>query len=258
MKKTVRILLIILCLVFTCVLVYSGFRLYDILHTYRVSEQKYDALSGQFVSQSGAPQGDAQAPAAAVDEERSPFTVDFSQLLAQNGDVVGWIYGPDTVINYPVAQAKDNDTYLYHFIDGTETGGGTPFVDCMCPGDFSGQNTVIYGHHMNDGSMFASLSKYRESGYYEEHPVLYLNTPSQNYRIEVFAGYVTDADSDTYLLGFSDDGDYLRFLADMKAQSDFASPVEVGAADRIVTLSTCSYEYWDARYVVQGKLVPIR
>ena len=130
-------------------------------------------------------------------------------------------------------------------------------VDCMCEKDFAGQNTVIYGHHMNDGSMFASLSKYRTEGYYEAHPVLYLNTPSQNYKIEVFAGYVTDAESDSYILGFSDEGDYLRFLADMKAQSDFDSPVELSSEDRIVTLSTCSYEYFDARYVVQGKLVPI-
>ena len=262
MKKSLRILLIFLCFVFGALLIYSGYRLYDILHTYRVSEKMYDQLSGQYVSVQPASAAGTPAPQsgeeALVEEERSPVQVNFSALQAQNGQVVGWIYSPGTVINYPVAQAEDNDYYLYNFIDGTYTGTGTPFVDFMCPGDFSGQNTVIYGHHMNDGSMFASLSNYRSAEYYEEHPVLYLNTPAQNYRIEVFAGYVTDAESDSYILSFSDDGDFLRYLESMKSQSDFYSPVELSAEDHIVTLSTCSYEYFDARYVVQGKLVPIQ
>lgn len=262
MRRSIRILLIILCIIFTGILAYSGYRLYDIMHTYKVSETMYNNLSGQYVSDAApAPSADPASPAAQgesqVQPERSPIQVNFDLLLEENSEVVGWIYGPGTVINYPVAQGQDNEHYLYNFIDGTYTGTGTPFVDCFCEKDFAGQNTVIYGHHMNDGSMFASLSKYRTEGYYEEHPVLYLNTPTQNYKIEVFAGYVTDAESDSYILGFSDEGDYLRYLAAMKAQSDFDSPVELSSSDRIVTLSTCSYEYFDARYVVQGKLVPI-
>ncbi len=264
MRKSIRILLIVLCVFFALVLAYSGYRLYDILHTYHVSEKMYDQLSNQYVSAVATPTVSARqdSPAApsevSVEEEHSPIHVNFSELLAQNSDVVGWIYGPDSPINYPVARAEDNDTYLYNFIDGTYTGAGTPFVDCLCPGDFSGQNTIIYGHHMNDGSMFASLSSYRKEGYYEAHPVLYLNTPSQNYRLEVFAGYVTDAGSDSYLLGFSDDGDYLRYLDSMKSQSNFTTPITFSPQDRIVTLSTCSYEFFDARYVVQCKLVPIQ
>ena len=171
--------------------------------------------------------------------------------------MVGWIYSPGTTINYPVVRAEDNDYYLHRYLDGSTNAGGIPFMDCQCPRDFSGANSIVYGHHMNDGSMFASLSNYREDGYYQAHPVMYLNTPTQNYRIDVFSGYVTDADSDTYTLSFGDADSYLAYLNSMRLQSDFAADVEISAEDRILTLSTCSYEYWDARYVVQGKLVPI-
>ena len=128
----------------------------------------------------------------------------------------------------------------------------------MCASDFSSYNNIVYGHHMNDGSMFASLDGYRKTaGYYEEHPVMYLNTPTQNYRVDVFAGYLTDADSSTYTIVFPDEGSFLTYCRDMKAQSDFASDVVIEPGDRIITLSTCAYDWYDARYVVQGKLVPL-
>ena len=83
------------------------------------------------------------------------------------------------------------------------------------------------------------------------------NTPGQDYRIDVFAGYVTDADSNTYIISFPDTSSFQLYCQDMKAQSDFASDVVIEPGDRIITLSTCSYEYYDARYVIQGKLVPL-
>ena len=105
----------------------------------------------------------------------------------------------------------------------------------------------------------ASLDGYRKQGdaYYQEHPVLYLNTPTQNYRVELFAGYLTDADSSTYTVSFPDTSSFLLYCQEMKAQSNFKSDVEIQAGDRIVTLSTCAYDWYDARYVVQGKLVPL-
>ncbi len=254
MKKSVKILLSILCVAFVCVFAFSGYKLYSIMHEYKVSEGKYNDLNSKFVTAGGKNSGE-DSPL--KNEETSPISVDFDALLAESDDVVGWIHSENTAIDYPVVKAEDNFYYLHRFIDGSYNGGGSIFLDCLCAGDFSGKNTVIYGHNMNDGSMFASLRDYRKDGYYAEHPKLYLNTPTQNYRIEVFAGYVTDADSDTYDIGFTDDAAYLAFLEKMRSQSDFETNVELTAEDRIVTLSTCSYEYYDARYVIQGKLVPI-
>ena len=265
MKKPVKILLIILCVIFLCIFGFSGYKLYSIMHEYKVAADTYNNLSGQFVTVGPSADRSAQQKTPGSEEEEeeildpeiSPISVDFEGLLLTSTDVIGWIYGPDTVINYPVVMAEDNYYYLHRYIDGEYSGGGSIFADCLCERDFSLKNTILYGHHMNDGSMFASLRSYHQEGYYEEHPVLYLNTPKRNYRIEVFAGYITDADSDSYNVSFPSDEEFLKWIEKLRSQSDFATDVEIGAKDRIITLSTCSYEYYDARYVVQGKLVPI-
>lgn len=258
LKKQVKILIGFLCFFFVCVFAYSGFRLFGILHDYSSAKKQHSGLSNQYVTAATANPGGVQYQnGSGVNTETSPISVDFDALLAQNPDVKAWLYSEGTTINYVVAQSSDNDYYLRRFLDGTYSTGGTLFIDWMCGGDFSSRNTVIYGHNMHDGSMFASLLSYQNDGYYEEHPVLYLNTPKQDYKIEVFAGFVTPATSDAYSIGFSSDEYYQSFLDKMCAQSDFQTDVEVTSEDRIVTLSTCSYVYSDARYVVMGKLVPI-
>jgi len=258
-------LLLVLVIIFGIIFGYSAYQLYSILHEYKESERRYDSVANSAIS-TPAPTpvttpyavqpGEEQPSAPPV--EQSPINVDFDNLLEQCKDIVGWIYCEDTVINYPMVRGNDNDYYLHRFIDGTYNGGGTLFMDFKCNRDFSDPNSIIYGHHMNDGSMFASLKKYQtDPEYYSKHPTLYVNTPTQNYRVDVFAGFVCDADSDTYTIGFTDDVSFQNWLNRMKSQSDFQADVEVTAEDHIITLSTCSYEWYDARYVVLGKLVPI-
>ena len=270
MKKSVKVLLFILCAIFAGVFAFSGYKLFTIMHGYKTAERTYSSLSDRYVAPlpsttpfAVADPAATQAPAPAV--ELSPLSVDFNELLGECPDIVGWIYSEGTKINYPVVQCKrDNPVtadyyYLYRDIHGNYSGNGTPFLDVKCAGDFSDYNSIIYGHHMNDGSMFASLDGYRKDGdsYYQQHPILYLNTPGQNYRVELFAGYLTDADSSTYTVSFPDTSSFLLYCQDMKAKSNFHSDVEIQAGDRIVTLSTCAYDWYDARYVVQGKLVPL-
>ncbi len=270
MKASTKILVLLLCAVFLGVFSFSGYKLYQILHGYRSSERQYTSLSDRYTTTSATPSPVPTAEAYAAPEippsptpEVSPISVDFAQLRNEAPDIVGWIYSEGTPINYPIVQSQlDNPSiadyyYLYRDIHGDYSGNGTPFLDVRCGSDFGYFNSIVYGHHMKDGSMFASLDNYRTAGYYEEHPVMYLNTPQGNYRIEVFAGYVCDADSSTYTFSFPDESSFLIYCRDMKAQSDFASPVEILSGDRIITLSTCSYEWHDARYVIQGRLVPL-
>lgn len=259
MKKQTRILLTVLCLVFLSVFAFSGYKLYSIMHEYNTAKRMYNGLSGEFVAQTEKEQTPAQTQTPEEEEPRevSPITVDFDALLAQSKDVVGWLYCADTVINYPVVQGEDNDFYLYRFIDGTYNGSGSLFVDFRCTGDFSGELSVIYGHHMQNGTMLASICNYGKQEYYDAHPVLYLNTPTQNYRVEVFSGFITAADSSAYTWDFASDAEYAAYLEKMKGFSDFACDVEVGVEDRVIMLSTCTYEYDNARYVLYGKLIPI-
>ena len=260
-----QLLLAVVCGILVGVMVFSGYQLisdkveHSSARTKDTSASTSYALTG---SAAPTPRVYTEQTEAAVpqDAEISPLNsmYNLDKFFAEYPDAVAWIYSPDTPIDYGVVEADDNDYYLHRFLDGSYSVSGSLFVDCNCSRDFSGPNTVIYGHHMNDGTKFASLMNYRENGYYEKHPVMYISTKNMNYRVEIFAAYVTDADSDTYTFRFASDEEYLSYLQRMQSQSDFHTDVTLTAEDRIVTLSTCSYEYYDARYVVQGKLVPIR
>ncbi len=260
MKKSVKVLLIVLCVVCVGVFCFSGYKLFSTLNEYKIAQRSYDKLSEQYVSTE--PPAATESPVSETgdsdeDKEVSPITVDFQQLLSTNDDVCGWLYSKDTVINYPVAQGEDNNQYLHHLLDGTYNSSGTLFLDCECGPEFSGANSIIYGHNMKDGSMFNSLHSYSDQAYYDAHPVLYLNTPKQNYKIELFTAYICSYDSDTYTLSFSSADEYGAWLNKMKSQSVFTTDTDVTVDDRVVTLSTCTYEYDNARFVVQGKLVPL-
>ena len=186
-------------------------------------------------------------------KEPERISVDFDALRQQNGDVVAWLYGADTGLNYPVVQADDNDYYLYRLLDGSYNKNGTLFVDAACKADFSGRNTIIHGHHMRSGAMFGHLVEYKKQAFYDAHPYLYLMTPEQTYRVDLFAGVVVDYDAEIYQSNLSQS--YLSWcMSHSRFTSDMAVPSDT---DRILTLSTCSYEYDNARFVVLGVLTPV-
>jgi len=184
-----------------------------------------------------------------------PVKIDFEALTQINGDVVGWLYAENTPINYPVVQGKNNEYYVDHLIDGTRNRSGTLFLDFENNDRFFDNNSIIYGHNMNNGSMFACLTQYRSQQYFEEHPHLYLLTPRTNYRIDLFSGYTTAYDSEAYQKHFESSTEFNRYILRIYEKSDFINNVQIKEDDKIITLSTCTYQYDDARYVVHGKLV---
>jgi len=270
MKGLQRTLLTALVIILLLTALISGWKIYSIQRGYHDAADRYDSLSGVVSSVIGrdsqetvsaAPDSDASDGVIVVgsDEpaDRSPISIDFGALAQRSDDVIGWLYLPETAINYPVVQGYDNDYYLDHFLDGSPNVGGSLFADYTCPDDFSGQNTIIYGHNMRDGSMFALVDDYSEQEFYDAHPVMYLNTPQQNYRVDFFAGFTTDPESFVYVTAFATEGDFAAYLNTVRLYSDFASPVEVSGTDRIITLSTCTYSAEDVRFVLFGKLAEI-
>lgn len=185
-------------------------------------------------------------------KEPEMISVDFEELLKINSDVIAWIYCPGTQISYPVVQGSDNSYYLYHLIDGTWNDNGTIFMDCAGKSDFSDANNVIYGHHMKSGAMFAELTKYKDASYYEKHPIMYLFTPDKTYRLDLLAGVVVNAKDPIYNFTISEEqiGEYMR-------SSTFTSKAAINMDCSMLTLSTCSYEFDNARYVVLTQMVPI-
>ena len=186
-------------------------------------------------------------------EETVPIRVNFDYLHGINEDVAGWIYCEDTPISYPFLQSPDNDYYLYRLVDGTQNPSGSLFLDFRNQFDMSDWNSVIYGHNMRDGTMFASLNEYKKQEYYDAHPVMYLLTPEKQYKVELVAGTLARADASFYDFPVPEDRREAVVQGWLEA-STFETKAEIQPDDRFVTLSTCSYEFSDARYVVIGVL----
>ena len=259
MKKPVKIILIVLCVVFIGVFGFSAYKIVSTINGYKQAEKSYTDLTQQFTNTTST--SPTPVPSAdvgdGIDPEVSPIDVDIAALHAQYPDVVGWIYSPDTKINYPIAYTDNNFWYLDHLYDESYNANGTIFIDTKCASDFSDKNTLVYGHNMNDGSMFASLRNYRDESYYPDHPCIYISTENYHYRLDLIAVFVTEPTSFAYANTFDEDEQFLHYIETIKSMSTFKSEVEVSAEDKVVTLSTCTYEIDDGRYVVVGKLVQI-
>lgn len=219
--------------------------------------QAAESYTGKKESPASAPgsQSDGQGGAASSQkEETAPISVDFDALQKINPEVVGWLYCEGTNLNYPVMHGSDNLYYLSHSYDRQEIRSGAVFLDAQSAEIFRDSNTVIYGHSMSDGSMFSKLEDWKDQAYFEKHPVMWLLTPSEDYRVTLFSGYTTSAYSDTYTIFQNPCRQLEDYLSKVKAQSDFTAQVSLGKDEHYVVLSTCAYEFDDARYVLHGKL----
>lgn len=227
------------------IILVSGYKIGKTMWEYHVAKSAYTNISEK---------------TAKVDPKQFTGVVDWKALKKVNPDVQGWLYQKGTVINYPVVQGTDNDTYLHTRFDKQWSGGGTLFVDCRMEKDFKGFNSIIYGHHMKDGSMFRSIRGYtKEEGYYDKHKTLELATPHGNYHLVVFSAFITKAtDEDTYKMTY-DEAEKQAYIDRAWEQSELPitrDSVDVTKDDRLVTLSTCAYDYEEARYIVMCKMVP--
>lgn len=261
--------------VLAVLMVVAGWKLYQVIHEYSAGKGFYQGLEEyvflpEDTSETSVPSGENAGEhsaevktetedKAAAEEEKIVYysdapQVDFEVLKAQNEDVTAWIYGAGTAINYPVVQGESNDDYLYRMFNGEENKCGSIFLDALNEKDFTHQNSIIHGHHMKNGTMFADLVKYSEQSYYDSRPMFWLVTPEKNYRIELFAGFVTDVNSDVWQISFATEDDFENWKTEMARKSYFKSEVVPQPGERVVTLATCSYEYDDARFVVMGVL----
>ncbi len=176
--------------------------------------------------------------------------VDIDALREVNPEVLGWIYIPDTAVSYPLMHADDNNKYLNYAWDGTPNGSGSIFLERRNARDMADFNTIIYGHHMANGTMFQPLIGYRDAAYLEGHPYVYVVAEDRIFRYRIFSAYEAPVDSHTYRLVFRDDEEKLAAIAHyLQGRED----MELGTEDRILTLSTCTgMGDYSVRWVVQG------
>ena len=263
MKKTTRrVLLAVLIAVF---LVSGGMMLRQ-LGDYQQGDETYgsaESLAGlpdfsaiSWPEDTGSGSAAARDPAVPyVDPYADALAaMDFAALREVNSDILGWILIPNTRVSYPFLQGTDNDYYLRRTWRKGSSAVGAIFVEASNSGDLTDFNTVIYGHNMNNGSMFGTLKKYKSLDYFRKHPYVYLTTDAGSARYEIFAAYEVATDGETYRLGFGSDSAKQAFLDYCVERSVIDTGVTPQVWDRIITLSTCTGRGHETRWVVQARL----
>lgn len=184
----------------------------------------------------------------------------YAAVYEQNSDFVGWISTPGTNINYPVMQTIDNPNYyLKRSFEKQYSDYGVPYVQENCDLELS-DNSVIYGHHMNNGSMFADLCKYADEDFYREHKTIHFDTLSGFGEYEIVAVFKTVAYSEQgfkyYHFTRADSAeDFDAYIAKCKELSLYDTGVSAEYGDRLITLSTCEYSRQNGRMVVVAKRI---
>lgn len=187
-----------------------------------------------------------------------PFmNVNFNELLAKNPDTVGWIKVEGTKVNYPIVQAEDNDYYLDHAFNGSRNAGGWIFADYRVSFEEFGKNTIIYGHNMNNKTMFGSIPNMLNNSYLNNSDNYYIkiSTPSSNSIWKVFSIYTIEPEVYYLKTNFKTEP-YERFLNTIKGRSVHNFGTEVTTDDKVLTLSTCD-NTGTKRVAVHAKMISI-
>lgn len=201
------------------------------------------------------------APAEPEPEETDPVAdglskVNLAALQSVNPDVVGWIYVPGTNISYPLLQGVDNSYYLEHSWEKRWTGGGSIYIDWRCSRALDGFNTILYGHRMNNGTMFGPLQRYESLDFWRMYPYVYIVDSTYVHRYAVFAAGEISVTSEIYTTvegGTPEERQAFLDLCTDSSQLD--TGVLLGPEDKVLTLSTCTYVGGrETRWVVQAVL----
>jgi sortase B len=189
-----------------------------------------------------------------VADESDTYIVEEIQEIPDNDtDDIGWLYLPDTNINYPVMYSGDNDFYLHRTFDGSYLYAGSIFMDGRCSPDFSGTVSILYGHHMNNGSMFADVEKFMNVAYMQSHPYGWIFTPNATYCVQFFFAARVEPTDAIYATGLSQ----AQRMALLKEKSSVWLETDVSESDKLLMMSTCSTAGKNLRVVVTGKLIQI-
>ena len=236
----------------------------DIL-TYRLTpeiQHELDVISADLMTETTQAAGSAspeavtsvvEDTAAAVlpDEIRQNLKDSAQSLNSAYPNAIGWLYIPNTRISYPVMQGEDNEYYLHHDFDGSSLKAGSIFLDYRCENRFMNPVNILYGHNMKNGSMFAQVTSYTTESFFEAHRYGWLSTPETVYRIDFFACSIVRSDDRLYN-GNSPISEWIPHIYDRAVVS---REMSYSDNDRFISLSTCSYEFENARTVLTGRLV---
>lgn len=194
-----------------------------------------------------------------IDEKLAENPIDFASIKKQNDEIYSWIYIPNTNINYPVCQSKSNDNfYLDHDIYKNYSFPGAIYSQSCNKTDYSDRVTLLYGHNMIDGSMFADLHKYSDADFFNKNKYMYIYTENKKLTYEIASAFIYDDRHIMNSFNFSNDDEFQEYLDTVSNPRSVSKNVREGLSlttnDKIVTLSTC-LNSGQGRYLVQWVLI---
>lgn len=233
--KIIRRILLVVCL---AVFLYSAGNLLNIGYKYHKLDSDNNKLQEKVVTEV---------------KQDSPLDrkIDFNQLKSINEDIIGWIYIPNTNIDYALLKGKTNDTYIHTNYEKKYSFGGSIFLDEDNNSSLTDSNTIIYGHNMKNGSMFANIKKFTDQDYFNNHPEVYIYLPDGSINVySIYSTKIIDATSDYYLK----DIDYASYVANAKSSAKQSRDVDTQNTAPLLLLSTCYAPDTTTRSVLFARL----
>lgn len=199
---------------------------------------------------------DSEKPSAdrVPEDTKEELTEQVRQLSAEHDDSVAWLYIPDTNIDYPIMQSEDNDYYAHRATDGSYLYAGSLFMDYRNSSDFTDFNSVIYGHNMGNGTMFADIPHYENEEYFMNHSYGWLTTEDEVWLIDFFAVARTADTSGLYLA----DPSFEEWDTQLRNSASIYKEIGISANDNLIMLSTCTSAEGNSRTILVGKIIDNR
>lgn len=186
---------------------------------------------------------------------------EFSELYLMNNDLVGWITIEGTEVHYPVMQTPDSkDYYLRRDFYGQYSSHGCIYAQETCDVYEPSDNITIYGHRMNDGSMFNNLRFYEDKDFWEEHKYIQFNTLKERHTYEIFAVFTIAANIDSpfqyhMFIDAADEEHFDEFIDNCQSYALYNTGITPEYGEKLITLSTCEYTHTNGRLVVVARRI---
>ena len=190
------------------------------------------------------------------------YLTKFASLWEMNEDIVGWLSIDGTQVNYPVVQSDDNDYYLHKDFSKADNKYGIPFADCRVDISKPSTNIPIYSHNMKDGQMFGELINYQSLDYYKQHPVINFDSLYEEGKYKIVGMFIAStlpehAPNFEYhnFIEAETDQELMDFANEVLSRSLIVTGVDIQPGDHLITLSTCTYDFEEARFAIVARRV---
>ena len=253
-------------LMWICLLVFCGsvFYLVDFNAQNKKSQENLANLQDQ-MEQAEKDVADGKINASNIEGYPNDYLPKFYPFYLQNEDIKGWLKIDGTNVNFPVVQTSDNDYYHRLGFNKEYDYYGTPYIDFECDVKTPSTNIIIYGHNIrNDGQMFNDLTKYKQLSFYQQYPTVSFDSVYETGTYKIIGAFITNntAEHDNgnvfqynHFVNAESEEEFNEFIDEVRRRSIFDTPVDVKYGDELLTLSTCTYEFTDARFVVVARRV---